>query len=64
VVDGETGLIVDGDNLEEITAALAHLLLDPTVAEELGHSGRERVLANYTHERRVEELRQLALTTP
>lgn len=61
VVHEETGLRVDGDNIAEIAAALQTLLLDPTWAEKLGRAGRNRVVANFTHDRRVEELRALAL---
>ncbi len=62
VADGETGLRVDGEQVEDIITALARLLSDPAQAEMMGHKGRERVLANFTHERRVQELRMLTLT--
>jgi phosphatidyl-myo-inositol dimannoside synthase len=61
VVDGETGLRVDGQRFEEISEALVHLLQDRDLAEEMGRKGRQRVLENFTHQRRVEELRRLIL---
>ncbi len=61
VADGETGLRVNGEEVKEIITSLARLLSDPVQAEMMGRQGRERVLANFTHERRVEELRQLTL---
>ena len=61
VVDGVTGLRVDGEQADAITQALARLLSDRDEAERMGHSGRARVLDNYTHQRRVDQLRQLAL---
>jgi len=61
VVDGVTGLRVDGERVDAIAEALARLLSDADAAERFGRSGRDRVLDNYTHERRVDQLRQLAL---
>ena len=61
VVDGVTGLRVDGEKLEAITAALARLLLDSMEAQRMGLNGRRRVLDNFTHQRRVDQLRKLAL---
>ena len=61
VVDGVTGLRVDGENLEAITRALARLLADPAEAARMGRNGRMRVLDNFTHQRRVDQLRELAL---
>ena len=61
VVDGVTGLRVDGGQLQAITQALARLLADPAEAERMGLNGRRRVLDNFTHQRRVDQLRELAL---
>jgi phosphatidylinositol alpha-1,6-mannosyltransferase len=61
VVDGVTGLRVDGENLAAITAGLARLLVDRAQAETMGRNGRMRVLDNFTHQRRVDQLRALAL---
>jgi hypothetical protein len=44
VVDGVTGLRVDGERLEAIAQALARLLSDPAVAQQMGLRGRKRVL--------------------
>lgn len=62
VVDGETGLRVDGEHVEAIATALAHLFQDPAAAAAMGRRARERVLANFTHGRRIEQLRALALS--
>lgn len=59
VVDGLTGLRVDGENVEAVQLAIARLLQDPAMAREMGRQARERVRANFTHERRVGELRDL-----
>jgi phosphatidylinositol alpha-1,6-mannosyltransferase len=61
VVDGVTGLRVDGEQIEAIARGLARLLSDPAGAERMGRNGRARVLDNFTHQRRVDQLRHLAL---
>lgn len=59
VVDGETGLRVDGENPEAVRNAIARLLQDPAMANDMGRRARERVRENFVHERRVGELRDL-----
>ncbi len=59
VVDGMTGLRVDGESLEAIAEGLARLLTNAVEAERMGLQGRERVLDFYTHQRRVDQLRSL-----
>lgn len=61
VVDGVTGLRVDGERPDAVAEALARLLSNRAEAEQMGRNARERVLDNFTHQRRVEQLRQLAL---
>lgn len=63
VVDGVTGLQVDGENLEAIRHAIDHLLQSPAIANEMGHKARERVRTNFTHARRVGQLRRLIQET-
>ena len=59
VVDGETGLRVNGEKVKEVTTALAEILWKPDKAEAFGGKARQRVLANFTHKRRVDQIRQL-----
>jgi phosphatidyl-myo-inositol dimannoside synthase len=61
VVDDVTGLRVDGERVDAIAGALVRLLRNREEAEQMGRNGRERVLENYTHQRRVDQLRKLAL---
>lgn len=42
VRDGETGLLLDPDDRQELTAALARLLGEPEAARRMGEAGRER----------------------
>jgi phosphatidylinositol alpha-1,6-mannosyltransferase len=59
VQDGLNGLRVDGDSVEAVEAGLARLLQDPSLARQLGQAGRERILAGFTPQRRVELIRRL-----
>jgi phosphatidylinositol alpha-1,6-mannosyltransferase len=42
VLDGETGLLVDGGDVAQVTQALSRLLADDDLAERLGRAGYER----------------------
>jgi len=59
VEDGVNGLRVDGERVDAIEDGLARLLQEPTLAQRLGETGRERVLAHFTPERRVALIREL-----
>jgi phosphatidylinositol alpha-1,6-mannosyltransferase len=48
LVDGETGILVDGRSVETVAAAVSELLADPGLARKMGEAGRERVLAAHT----------------
>jgi phosphatidylinositol alpha-1,6-mannosyltransferase len=43
VVDGETGLLVDGGDVDQVADAVAGLLADPERARRMGIAGRQRV---------------------
>ncbi|MEA2078698.1 MAG: glycosyltransferase, partial [Pseudomonadota bacterium] len=61
VLEGVTGLRVDGENVAEIAEALEYLLSDPEESARMGHAARQRVLADFIHKRRVDQLRDLAM---
>ena len=42
IVDGETGLLIEPGNLDELTEAMSRLLKDPALAAALGEQGRAR----------------------
>jgi phosphatidylinositol alpha-1,6-mannosyltransferase len=56
LVHGETGLLVDGSDVEGVADALATLLEDPPYALRLGKAGRARVERNHTWPRVAERL--------
>jgi phosphatidylinositol alpha-1,6-mannosyltransferase len=47
VVDGETGLLVRGDDVSQVADAVSELLVDPVRAREMGAAGRARVEARH-----------------
>ena len=48
LIDGETGILVDGKRTEAVADAVASLLADPERATAMGAAGRERVLRDHT----------------
>lgn len=48
VLDGITGLRVDGESLEAVTNALHRLLSDSSLAKRLGEQGRRRAVENFS----------------
>jgi phosphatidylinositol alpha-1,6-mannosyltransferase len=50
VVDGVTGIVVDGTNNHEISQALITLLKDPGRSKEMGEAGRQWIIDNWRWE--------------
>ena len=48
LVEGETGLLVDGADVDQVAAAVADLLADPARARAMGVAGRARVERDHT----------------
>lgn len=61
VVHGETGLLVDPDDVHAISEAIKTLLGDPELATRLGQQGRDRVLREFTLDRYGAEFSELVL---
>ncbi|HEX2218046.1 MAG TPA: glycosyltransferase family 4 protein [Gemmatimonadales bacterium] len=59
VVDGRTGLLVDGRSPAEVAAAVIRLLEDQTYAARLGEQGRARVLREFDGRRQREQFAAL-----
>jgi phosphatidylinositol alpha-1,6-mannosyltransferase len=47
LIDGETGLLVDGANVDAVADAVGDLLSDPGLARAMGEAGRTRVLRSH-----------------
>ncbi len=45
IVDGETGLLVDENDLEELIAAIMKLITNTDLARKMGQAGRKRILS-------------------
>ena len=43
VVDGETGVLVDGESVEQVAQTISSLLTNPRRLHAMGAAGRERV---------------------
>ena len=59
VSDGVTGLIVDPTNLDQVTAAIRNLLVQPRMAEAMGAAGRQRARTQFDWKLRSAELREI-----
>ncbi len=59
VVDGVTGVLVDGKSTTEIRNALRAVLDDPDFAQRLGQEGRKRVERDFSVERQQREFRRM-----
>jgi phosphatidylinositol alpha-1,6-mannosyltransferase len=57
VRDGESGLLVAPDRVEEAVAAVRRLLADPGLARRLGEGGRREVERYFNWERVTADLR-------
>lgn len=52
-IDSETGIVVKAKNADELSSAILKIILDSSLAKQLGDNGRKRVLENYTYEKVV-----------
>jgi len=59
VVNGETGVLVDGQNVDEIAAAIIKLFEDDNFRKKLGDNGRRRVEQEFGWEKSVKKFRGL-----
>ncbi len=59
IVDGQTGLLVDGMSTEAVAQALLQLLEDRGKSTEMGARGRERALAEFTWSRTAAQISAL-----
>jgi glycosyltransferase involved in cell wall biosynthesis len=55
VLDGETGLLFDAEDLESLVAALEKLITDPSLRDRLGRAGRVNIGRAFSMERMAEK---------
>ena len=51
IVNGETGILVDPDNLEGMSRAIMDLLRNPGHARQMGEAGRRRLSSHFSYDR-------------
>jgi phosphatidyl-myo-inositol dimannoside synthase len=59
VKDGETGLLVDNSDVEDITRSITRLLSDKEMREKFGRAGRQRLLDEFTFEKFERNLKEV-----
>jgi glycosyltransferase involved in cell wall biosynthesis len=66
VLDGETGFLVPPGDIPALAKALLRILTDGSLAERLGHSGRERAIMEYSEEKVADQFLDIyrGITTP
>lgn len=55
VVHEQTGLLINSDNVTELSEAIIRLLTDKKLAERLGNNGYQRVISSFNWESRAKE---------
>jgi phosphatidyl-myo-inositol dimannoside synthase len=61
VVDGVTGMRVNGNEVAAVTLALRRLLDDPLLARRMGEAGLARVQGEFAWERVADKMRQMQI---
>lgn len=59
VSHGETGLVVDQDNVPALAQAMEHLLTNPGLAQKMGQAGRERAIKLFSLEKMLDSYENL-----
>jgi glycosyltransferase involved in cell wall biosynthesis len=59
VVDPTTGVLVDPENIAQLTAALRVLIESPDLRRRLGQAGRQRCIEQFDHARMVDAIESL-----
>jgi phosphatidylinositol alpha-1,6-mannosyltransferase len=59
VADGKTGILVDPENINEISEAVIKILTDENLAKKMGEQGKEGVEKEFKWEEQVEKLEKI-----
>jgi phosphatidylinositol alpha-1,6-mannosyltransferase len=60
VVDGQTGLVVDGRSAQEVRAAVERLVTDGELRARMGLAARDRAVSSFSYDTLVERLLPVA----
>ena len=55
VINNETGIVIESDSLDELTAAIRKLANDKALTKKMGHCGSERFTRNFSATQMVEQ---------
>ena len=64
IIHEKTGLLVNGNNLDEIFEAVIRLINDKEFARMLGENGRERAVSQFGWERCLQKIQQIGKRNP
>jgi len=59
LIDDQSGVLVSPGRADELANALERLLVDPSLRERMGASGRDKVIREFNLERSAEQLYEL-----
>jgi glycosyltransferase involved in cell wall biosynthesis len=59
VIEGETGLLVQTENVDELRESLRRILVDPGQRKKMGLASRQRVEENYSWKTVAEQYKNL-----
>jgi glycosyltransferase involved in cell wall biosynthesis len=59
VVEGETGLLVDENDVDGMADSMIQIIEDRESARRMGQNGKKRILENYSMEKHISKLNQL-----
>ncbi|MFH0819827.1 MAG: glycosyltransferase family 4 protein [bacterium] len=59
VLDGQTGILVNPENIKEIAQAIIKLLADENLAKKMGQTGKERVEKEFQWSKQAAKLKEL-----
>ncbi|MCX6745467.1 MAG: glycosyltransferase family 4 protein [Candidatus Parcubacteria bacterium] len=59
VLDGQTGILVNPESVQEIGSAILRLFNDPELANKLGIQGKERVLLEFQWPKQIEKIKNI-----
>jgi len=61
IADGATGILVDGNSVEEVATAAIQLFTNPELAERMGRAGYQRA-QNFSWAKKAQEFRELCMS--